>query len=125
MGVSMNPGLLVTALALLSGCTKLAIRQAPDDVVAEQSLKPVWIAPDGIEIQLDGKQYNGTRTSHRCVTDACRGDFRNVPRIYRRHIEQGQASLTARDGSSLDCAWVSYLPEADGYCRAQDGRVFN
>jgi len=83
-----------------------------------------WVQPQAIEIQLDGVTYAGAWTSHRCTTDICRGKFRNLWKIYRRHIHHGEADLTAKNGARMHCEWVSYLPEVDGQCRTHDGRLF-
>ncbi len=119
----MNRWVFPVVLLCLNGCSTLELA-SPDVSSVSGTLSLEWIAPHAIEIQLDGMQYRGDWSSSVCTTDACRGIFRNVLKIHRRHIHHGQAVLSAKSGSRLDCEWVSHLPEIDGVCRAQDGRLF-
>lgn len=120
----MKRWLFPVALVLLNGCASTLDLNSSDAPIVAGTLSLDWIAPHTIELQLDGMRYAGDWTSRVCTTDACRGMFRNVPKIHRRHIHQGRAMLTAQNGARLDCEWVSHLPELDGACRAQDGRLF-
>jgi hypothetical protein len=121
----MKRWLFPVALVLLNGCSSTIDLKSPDVPVVAGTLALDWIAPHSIELQLDGLRYAGDWTSSVCTTDACRGIFRNVLKIHRRHIHQGRAVLTAQNGARLDCEWVSHLPELDGTCRAPDGRLFS
>ncbi len=120
----MNRWIFPVALLWLNGCSSTLELASPDVSSVAGTLAVEWIAPHAIEIELDGMQYRGDWRSSVCTTDACRGIFRNVMKIHRRHIHHGQAALIAQSGSRLDCEWVSHLPEIDGVCRAQDGRQF-
>ena len=112
------------AVLLLAGCASHLPAVGNDQSDFAGTLILEWVQPQAIEIQLDGVTYAGTWTSHRCTTDICRGKFRNVRKSYRRHIHHGEADLTAKIGARMHCEWVSHLPEVDGQCRTQDGRLF-
>lgn len=114
----------IALASLLNGCATISDLQSPDAQQISGVLSVDWIEPHAIEIQYAGMRYTGDWTSHVCKTDACRGRFRNVLKIHRRHIHQGHAVLNANNGSSLVCEWVSHLPEVHGTCRAQDGSLF-
>jgi len=120
----MNRWLVSVTLVFLSGCSSMLDLKHPDAPLVSGTLALGWVQPHAIEIELDGMRYIGDWTSSVCWTDGCRGTFRNVLKIHRRHIQRGQATLTARNGFRLECEWVSHLPEVDGSCRAQDGRLF-
>ncbi len=121
----MNRGLMILALAMLGGCASHVALTGQDDVEATVGiLVPTWLEPQSMEVPLDGKRYVGEWSSSACFTDECRGVFRNVLRIHRRHIRKGEAVLAAPDGGRLECRWASYPPKVDGICRAQDGRVY-
>ena len=112
------------AVLLLAGCASNLPAVGDDQSDLAGTLILEWVQPQAIEIQLDGVTYAGAWTSYVCTTDACRGKFRNIRKIYRRHIHHGEADLTAKGGARMHCEWVSYLPEVDGQCRTQDGRLF-
>ena len=114
----------VALVSLLNGCTTTLDLKGSDAPQVSGVLSVDWIEPHAIVIQHDGMRYSGDWSSRVCTTDACRGVFRNVLKIHRRHIHQGRAVLAAKNGSSLVCEWVSHLPELDGTCRAQDGSLF-
>jgi hypothetical protein len=114
----------LTAALLLAGCASNLPAVGNDQADLAGTLLLDWVQPHAIEIQLDGVTYSGAWTSSVCATDACRGKFRNVRKIYRRHVLHGEADLTAKNGARMHCEWVSYLPEVDGQCRTQDGRLF-
>ena len=116
--------LILTTLAWLAGCATPVALTAPEGASNTGRLTLTWLEPHAMEVQLLGKRYTGEWSSSACLTDECRGVYRDVLRIHRRHIRQGEASLTAPDGSRLDCRWVSHLPELEGNCTAQDGRVY-
>jgi hypothetical protein len=120
----MKRRVFLAAIALLAGCSSTAALNGSDDAAVAGVLTLEWVKPHAIEIRLDGMRYVGEWTSSVCTTDACRGKYRNVLRMYRRHIERGEATLTAPNGARLDCDWLSYLPEVEGECRAPDGRLF-
>lgn len=116
---------MILALAMLGGCASHVALTGQDDVEATVGiLVPTWLEPQSMEVPLDGKRYVGEWSSSACFTDECRGVFRNVLRIHRRHIRKGEAVLAAPDGGRLECRWASYPPQVDGTCRAQDGRVY-
>jgi len=117
-------GFYPAAMLLLTGCACSVPVVGGDQPDVAGTLILDWVQPQAIAIQLDGVTYTGAWTSHVCTTDACRGKFRNVRKIYRRHVQHGEADLTAQNGARLHCEWVSYLPEVDGQCRSQDGRLF-
>lgn len=118
----MNKMTVAGLMLLLGGCAgsaELAGREA-----GTETLRLNWTAPGVMEVSLDGKRYTGAWDASRCFTDACRDGFRNVPRMYRRHVEHGQAVLTAGDGSRMSCAGVSYRQQLKGTCTLADGRSF-
>lgn len=116
-------GFYLTAM-LLTGCASNVPLVGDDQAGVSGTLSLDWVQPHAIEIQLDGVTYTGEWTSSVCATDACRGIFRDVLKIHRRHIHQGEAVLSAKTGAWMRCEWVSHLPEVDGQCRTQDGRLF-
>ncbi len=121
----MKFGVMILAMAMMDGCASHMALTGKDDVEATVGiLAPSWLEPHTMEVQLDGKRYVGQWSSSACFTDECRGVFRNVLRIYRRHIRKGEAVLAATDGGRLECQWVSYPPKMDGLCRARDGRIY-
>lgn len=77
-----------------------------------------------MEVRLDGRMYKGGWSDGRRFTDACRGEFSNVQRIYRRHIRLGEAELLAQDGTRMQCNWVSSRMQIRGTCEAPDGRIY-
>jgi len=117
-------GFYSAAVLLLAGCASNLSAVGDDQSDFAGTLILEWVQPQAIEIQLDGETYTGAWTNRLCTTDACRGKFRNVRKIYRRHIHHGEADLTAINGARMHCEWVSYLPEVDGQCRTQDGRLY-
>ena len=116
--------LILTTLAWLAGCATPVALTAPEGASNTGRLTLTWLEPHAMEVRLEGKRYMGEWSSSACFTDQCRGIYRDVPRIHRRHIRQGQATLATADGARLECRWVSHLPEVDGNCTSQDGRVF-
>lgn len=114
----------IPLLALLSACAAPIALTGPDGAQAAGTLTLAWLEPHAMEVRLEGKRYAGEWRSSVCFTAECRGVYRDVPRIHRRHIHQGEAILAATDGSRLACRWVSHLPEVDGTCKAADGRVY-
>lgn len=119
--------LTILSVLLLTGCaSNVALKDADDTTQAVGTLYLRWLQPNAIEVTLDGKRYEGDWTMNRCLLSdsECRGPYRNVPKIHRRHISQGQATLTSREGDRLECEWVSHLPDLRGTCWAQDGRLF-
>lgn len=115
----------VFLLPLLAACASPVVLTAPEGATqATGTLTLTWLEPHALEVTLDGKRYVGEWTSQICSTDECRGVYRDVPRIHRRHIRKGHAVLMAADGSRIECDWVSHLPELDGTCKTSDGRVF-
>lgn len=126
-GHIMKPSHLLAILAFaLTGCasSNVALKDANDAPQALGTLTLTWLVHNSMEVTLDGKRYVGEWESERCLNLECRGVYRNVSRIHRRHIQEGQAVLKTKDGERLDCEWVSHLPDVQGTCRAQDGRVF-
>lgn len=113
-------------LPLVGACTTTPVAvKAPDGQPATSgTLTVAWLARDTMEVDLGDRHYTGTWTSSLCSSDICRGVFRNVPRIHRRHIRHGEADLVADDGSRLRCTWVSHLPQVRGHCLTDDGRRF-
>lgn len=121
----MKKWLFISLLPLIGACTSPVALTGPDAApTGAGTLNLTWLASNSMEVVLDGQRYVGEWTSIRCSTDACRGVYRNVPRIHRRHIRQGQAELVAQDGARMTCEWVSHLPEVQGTCTTQDGRKF-
>lgn len=117
--------LTILPLLLLAGCaSNVALKDANDATQAVGILHLAWLQPNSMEVSLDGKRYVGEWDSERCLNVECRGAYRNVSKIHRRHINQSQAILKSREGDRLDCEWVSHLPDVQGTCRAQDGKVF-
>ena len=117
--------LTILPLLLLAGCaSNVALKDTSDATQAVGTLHLGWLQANSMEVMLDGKRYVGKWDSERCLNVECRGVYRNVSKVHRRHIEKGQALLKSRDGDHLDCEWVSHLPDVQGTCRAQDGRVF-
>jgi len=122
-GASFIPQL--SMLLLLTGCAaNVALTDSADSIQGMGTLHLTWLQPHALEVQLDGKRYEGDWTSTLCTTDGCRGVYRNVLKIHRRHINKGQAVLVTKDGDRLTCEWVSHLPDVEGTCGTQDGRLF-
>jgi hypothetical protein len=117
----MNKWLLITALPLLGAC---ADPNSLSRLNAAHSLDVTWLGANNMQIELDNQRYAGASTSSPCFTDACRGVYRNVSRLHRSHIQQGQAELVSPTGSRMACEWVSHLPELHGVCTTEDGRRF-
>lgn len=115
---------ILPTLSLLAACAGPVALTGPEGAMAAGTLTVSWLEPHAMEVRLEGKRYVGEWSSNACFTDECRGIYRDVLRIHRRHIRQGQATLAAADGAGLECRWVSHLPEVDGNCTSQDGRVF-
>lgn len=115
----------IVLLPLLGACATPVSLSGPADVApGAGTLSLAWLAGNTMAVGLDGQRYVGGWTSHLCTTDACRGEFRNVPRIHRRHIRAGAAELVAQDGARMTCAWVSHLPQVQGSCTTADGRTY-
>jgi hypothetical protein len=117
--------ILLTTM-LLTGCaiTDVALTSADKPEAGVGTLKMVWLLPNTAEIQLDGKRYAGEWADSRCFTPECRGEFRNITKLHRRHIRKGSAELVAKDNTRLNCGWVSHDKEVIGSCQADDGRKF-
>lgn len=121
----MKRRMLILPLIALAGCaSNVVLKDASDTPQAVGTLTLTWLAHNSMEVTLDGKRYVGEWDSERCLNMECRGAYSNVPKVHRRHIREGKAVLTTREGDRLDCEWVSHLPDVQGMCRAQDGRVF-
>ncbi len=121
----MHKWLLIFLLPLLTACASqvpITASDPADRIVG--TLGVAWLEPKVMEVVVDGKRYTGEWSSQICATDECRGAYRNVLRIHRRHIRKGHAVLVAADGSRVECEWVSHLPELEGTCKTQDGRVY-
>jgi hypothetical protein len=117
--------MLILPLIALMGCaSNVALKDANDATQAVGTLTMRWLVHDSMEVALDGKRYVGEWESERCLNLECREGYRNVSKAHRRHIREGQAVLKTSEGDRLDCDWVSHLPDVQGMCRAQDGRVF-
>lgn len=115
-----HPLLLLPLLAACAGPGPTSHRDAGP--MAAEAVTLTRLEPQAMEAWLEGTRYVGDWTSTRCFTDACRGDFRSVLRIYRRHVRHGEAELAAADGTRLRCAWVSYRDHIRGACQAADGQ---
>ncbi|MEW5788657.1 MAG: hypothetical protein AB1899_12470 [Pseudomonadota bacterium] len=121
----MTKNTLLLLLPLLHACalpTQLGNSQAQG--AGHGELRITLMEPHGMEVELDGRQYRGEWRSELCLNPECRGVYRNVDRLHRRHIRKGQASLVADDGKRLDCEWVSHLPELEGICRDGSDRSY-
>ncbi len=121
----LNKTWLIGVLMLLGGC---ACHGGLSDAASMRpiagTLQPSWLDNSTLLVELDNKRFTGDQTSSVCHTDACRSVFRNVPRMYRRHVLNGQAELAAADGERLACEWTRYRQQVDGICRSPDGREF-
>lgn len=121
----MNKWLLIFLPFLLSACaSQVALKGTEGATPVAGTLSLAWLEPNAVEVVIDGKRYVGELTSSVCSTDECRGVYRDVLRIHRRHVRKGHAVLVAKDGSRVECDWVSHMPELDGTCKTQDGRVY-
>lgn len=121
----MKNWLLLSLLPLIGACTTPIGLTGPDATTpGVGTLYLTWLAANSMQVDLDGQRYEGKWTSTRCYTDICRGVYRNVPRIHRRHIRRGHAELVTPDGARMTCEWVSHLPEVHGSCTTQDGRKY-
>jgi hypothetical protein len=117
--------MLILPLVALAGCaSNVALKDDSNATQAMGTLTLTWLQPNAMEVTLDGKRYVGEWDSERCFNAECRGAYSYVPRIHRRHIDKGQATLKTREGDRMDCEWVSHLPDVKGTCRTQDGRMF-
>lgn len=76
------------------------------------------------EATLDGVRFEGAWQEHRCYTPECRGTFRNVVSVERKHVYRGSADLAAPGATQLHCTWVRLHREFSGACVAEDGRLF-
>ncbi|WP_018506903.1 hypothetical protein [Thiobacillus thioparus] len=115
------------ALSLLTGCasTDVALSSADKPEAGAGTLKIGWSRFSSVQIRLDGKIYVGEWRDSRCFTRECLGEFRNIQRIYRKHIRKGAAELVAKDNTCLNCEWGSHGMKVIGACRADDGRVYH
>jgi len=112
-------------LLILTGCaSNVALKDSADVTQAVGTLSLSWLQANSMEVTLEGKRYVGEWTSEPCLNEYCRGVYRNVQKLHRRHIDKGYAILKSKDGGQLECVWVSHLPDVQGECRAQDGRQF-
>lgn len=117
----------LSALSLLAGCasTDVALSSADKLKAGAGTLKIGWSRFSSAQIRLDGKIYVGEWRDSRCFTRECLGEFRNIQRIYRKHIRKGAAELVAKDNTCLNCKWGSHGMKVIGACRADDGRVYH
>lgn len=116
---------LILPLFALAGCaSNVALKDDTDATRTVGTLTLGWLHPDAMEVMLDGKRYVGEWEIERCQDVECRGTYRTMSKVHRRHIAKGQATLKTKDGDRLECQWVSHLPDVQGTCRALDGRVF-
>ncbi len=117
--------MLILPLVALVGCaSNVALKDASDATQAIGTLTLSWLHPNSMEVMLDGKRYVGEWNNERCLNVECRGVYRNVLRVHRKHIYKGQATLKSKDEDRMECEWVSHRPDVRGTCRTQDGRVF-
>lgn len=116
----------VLAFGLLAGCTTTDVALSPpgNAEAGTGTLQVVWLLPNTAEIRLDGMRYVGEWSDGRCFTPECRGVFRNVSKIHRRHIRNGTGEFVANDHARLSCRWVSHDKKVVGACQADDGRRF-
>ena len=123
----MKKWLLFSLLALVGACGGAQAAGTDPGATDASAATPLpsaqltQLEPHAMAVVVDGKRYAGDWTSAQCFTDPCRGVFRNVPRIYRRHVHHGEAELTAKDGARLACDWVSYRDHVQGTCTTADG----
>lgn len=121
----LNKVVLIGALTLIGGCACIGgAAETANAMPMAGTLHPVWLESSAMRVDLDDKHFLGEQSSSVCHTDACRSVFRNVPRIYRRHVLNGQAELVAPGGERLSCEWTRYRDQVDGVCRDPDGRQF-
>lgn len=117
--------MLILPLLALAGCaSNVALKDDSNATQAVGTLTLTWLQPNSMEVTLDGKRYVGEWDSERCLDAECRGAYRAMSKVHRRHIREGQAVLKTKEGDRMDCEWVSHLPDVKGTCRSQDGRTF-
>lgn len=118
--------MLILPLIALTGCaSNVALKDDSNSTKAVGTLKLTWLAPHSIEVTLDGVRYEGKWNIERCTTFSdCPTTYGLVGKYHRRHLAKGKSQLKSKDGDRIDCEWISHLPDVQGTCRAQDGRMF-
>jgi len=123
--------LLLLLIPLISACASQATTSQTSPHGLPGSATPAielvtlsQATPRVIELEVAGIRYVGSWTDGPCFTDFCRGDFRNVPRMYRRHVRHGEAELAASNGTRMNCLWVSYRDQIRGSCRTAEGQDY-
>ncbi len=111
---------------VLSGCAVAA--PAPEGADAKihyaGSVQISQLPAQQAELTLDGVRYTGTWQEQLCHTPECRGAFRNVIPVERKHVYRGAAELAAPGTPPLHCSWVRLHQKLSGTCVTEEGRLF-
>ena len=106
--------LIVAGIALgLSACASTVSMQTPRaDAKASATVTRGLFEPYLVEVKLDGKTYRGEwRTS-----DPTKEQKAATTYPHLKHIGQVRSTLTADDGSTLDCRFQTHGETAEGSC---------
>ncbi len=111
---------------VLSGCAVAApVPEAADARIPYAGSVQIRQLPaQQAELTLEGVRFTGTWQEQLCHTPECRGPFRNVIRVERKHVYRGTAELAAQGATQLHCSWVRLHEKLSGTCVAEDGRLF-
>lgn len=104
----------------LAACSSTGALQSPkgDTSITGTVTRGVF-EPHGVEVRLDGKTYRGEwRTG---TPTAEQKAATTLP--HKKHIGQVKSTLSADDGSKLNCTWQSHGDTADGACTG-NGREY-
>lgn len=117
----MQQKFVIAALATLglAACSSTGSLQSGTGDKISGTLTRGLIEPYHVEIKLDGKTYHGEwRTGAPTAEQKAAAG-----RPHRFHVGQVRSTLTAADGSKLDCQWQTHSETGEGTCTG-NGREY-
>lgn len=111
---------IATLAALgLAACSSTGSLQSSKGDKISGTLTRGLIEPYRVEVNLDGKAYRGEwRTGAPTPEQKAAAGY-----PHRFHVGQVRSTLTAADGSKLDCQWQTHSDAGEGTCTG-NGREY-
>lgn len=114
----MQKNLLIAAVMSLglTACATGTLQSPQPDAKISGTVAFGLIEPHRVEVTLDGKTYQGEWR-----TGAPTGEQKAAAgRPHRYHVGQVRSTLSAADGSKLECQWQTHSQTGEGSCKAGD-----
>jgi len=114
MGNPMKPKILALAVGVLAlcACSSTGGSRASNEETINATVTRSVFGPDRIELSINGQTYRGEwKTQPPSKEQAEGAGYR-----HRQHMHQVTNTLTADDGSEVQCHWQTHLYAAEGRC---------